>query len=126
MIYQFNIPIEPVAKGRPRFSRRGFCYTPTKTRNYESDLKDMLKFKLKSRDLYDKPISLTLNFFILKPKSVKREYPCVKPDIDNYVKAFLDAANGVIFHDDGQIISLTASKRYHEKPGIDVYIESKQ
>lgn len=30
-----NIPGQPVPKGRPRFTRGGFAYTPDKTRKYE-------------------------------------------------------------------------------------------
>jgi Holliday junction resolvase RusA-like endonuclease len=35
-----------------------------------------------------------------------------KPDLDNMEKFYLDAANGVIFSDDSQVIELSSSKHY--------------
>ena len=36
MELQFIVPGEPRGKGRPRFTRRGFAYTDTATRDYET------------------------------------------------------------------------------------------
>ena len=36
---KIEIEIEPVSKGRPRFTKRGPAYTPAKTKNYESIIK---------------------------------------------------------------------------------------
>lgn len=118
------IPVEPVAKGRPRFTRRGFVYTPKVTRVYEQAIKNfLLQIDRPYSSVIDKPLRICLHFFIRKPKSVKREYPSIRPDVDNYAKAVLDAMNGIVFKDDGQIISLTVSKAYHTTPGTDVWIE---
>jgi Holliday junction resolvase RusA-like endonuclease len=46
----------------------------------------------------------------------------VRPDIDNYAKAILDALNGVMWADDGQIVQLTASKSYGE-PRVEIEIQ---
>lgn len=125
MKFDIHIPYEPVAKGRPRFARKtGHCYTPAKTENYEDKVKMMFRLRRNDFvDMFDRPLKITLNFFIKKPVSCKRDYPSVRPDIDNYAKAILDAMNGVVFKDDGQIITLHISKRYHEAPGTDVTIE---
>lgn len=45
----------------------------------------------------------------------------VRPDIDNFVKGTMDAANGLIYGDDGTVCGLLAFKRYvqpKEKPGV--------
>lgn len=34
---KIEIEIEPVAKGRPRFTKQGHAYTPAKTKNYEKN-----------------------------------------------------------------------------------------
>ena len=41
--------------------------------------------------------------------------PTVKPDIDNVVKAALDAMNGVVYDDDKQVFEVIVSKRYTER-----------
>lgn len=51
-------------------------------------------------------------FTIKKPKSVKRNYPTVKPDVDNFLKSLLDALNQIAYEDDAQIIEINASKKY--------------
>ena len=41
--------------------------------------------------------------------------PMMKPDIDNVVKAALDAMNGVVYDDDKQVFEVIVSKRYTER-----------
>jgi Holliday junction resolvase RusA-like endonuclease len=57
------------------------------------------------------PLTLTAKFYLTKPKSVKRLYPTVKPDLDNYTKAVMDALKD-IWGDDCQVIRIIASKQY--------------
>jgi Holliday junction resolvase RusA-like endonuclease len=38
--------------------------------------------------------------------------PTSRPDLDNYLKAALDAINGVVFADDSLVIELTAKKTF--------------
>lgn len=120
----FFIPLEPVAKGRPRISPNGHCYTPGTTRAYEGDIKDLLYAQRKHfLEIFNKPLNIYLKFFISPPKKFVRHYPSCRPDVDNFAKAVLDAMNGIVFKDDGQIITLTISKRYHSNPGTEVTIE---
>lgn len=51
-----------------------------------------------------------------------QEFPAVRPDIDNYVKAILDALNGIMFSDDGKIVELIAYKRYSDVARTEVSI----
>ena len=69
------------------------------------------------------PLSVIVVFTIKRPKSVKREYPTVKPDVDNFLKASLDALNGIAYDDDAQIIEINASKKYGPVGGIFVDIK---
>lgn len=52
-----------------------------------------------------------------------QEVPTKKPDIDNIVKGIMDSLNGVIYHDDKQVIQLVAFKAYAEKPRVEVTVE---
>jgi Holliday junction resolvase RusA-like endonuclease len=118
------IKIKPVPKGRPKFGR-GFAFTPKRTRDYENALKDELSKIMTSLSLnpFDCSIEIDLCFLLLKPKKPSNPYP--SGDIDNYIKAFLDAANGVLFLDDKQVCSLSAKKSYvNENEGIFFHIKS--
>ena len=132
MIYEAFIKAEPVAKQRPRLTRSGHAYTPAKTRDYEA---------LIHREWVDQcgetaiegAIEVNVTFGMRVPKSfssVKRSKalsgeikPAVRPDIDNLVKAVLDALNGVAFKDDGQITKINALKVYSESPCVWVVIK---
>jgi Holliday junction resolvase RusA-like endonuclease len=62
----------------------------------------------------DTPVSVTLVFQYEKPKTVKRKYHTVKPDVDKLVRYCLDAITNAknVWHDDSQVIALTAVKIY--------------
>lgn len=62
-------------------------------------------------------------FNFVRPKSSKRDYPSVKPDLDKLVRGLLDGLtdSGVI-RDDALVVSMTASKRYADRPHVRVSI----
>ena len=75
------------------------------------------------------PLRVSLFFTVPRLKTVQREGPIGKSegDIDNLVKAVLDAFNGVLFVDDAQVTELHASKHYPreelERHGVSVYVK---
>lgn len=112
-----EFPINPEPKGRPRMTRRGRVYTPRKTVLFERQIQAIAQSQYK-KDPLTGPLSVHVEFHFARPKSVKREFHTVKPDIDNLQKAILDALNGIIWIDDAQIICLTSSKSYSIEPRI--------
>lgn len=65
------------------------------------------------------PVELVLDFRLPKPKSVKRDTPDVKPDLDKLVRAVGDAlTKSQIYKDDALVIALSASKSYSQEPGV--------
>ena len=46
--------------------------------------------------------------------------PAKKPDIDNIVKAVLDALNEVAYRDDTQVVELQVRKQYSERPRLEI------
>lgn len=130
MIYQLEIKEKAIGKGRPRFTKSGVAYTPDKTRNYETMIS--LKFKEKYKiQPSEKPIKATLVFGFEPPKSaskkkreelLKSKYT-KKPDVDNLVKAILDALNGIAYKDDSQIFDCRIVKHYHLENYIYIELE---
>lgn len=47
----------------------------------------------------------------------------VKPDLDNYEKALMDAINGICYKDDGQVAKKNAEKFYSYRPRIEFELE---
>ena len=44
------------------------------------------------------PIAITMRFRVKKPKTVKRQYPTVAPDLDKYIRAVLDGLTGIPYN----------------------------
>ena len=56
----------------------------------------------------DSPLHVQLDIRVERPKTSKLPFP--KPDIDNYAKAALDVASGILWVDDWQIWRLNQTK----------------
>jgi Holliday junction resolvase RusA-like endonuclease len=126
----FFVPGEPVAKGRPRFVRAtGRTFTPAKTANYEGAVADAASKAMDGREPFDGPLRVTIRATFLVPQSWsqkrKREavWKASRPDVENIVKACLDAMNMVAYRDDAQVVELTAQKKFGPIPGVTVSIE---
>ena len=113
MIKSIVIPLEPFAKGRPRFGK-GLTYTPSKTRALEKALTTYIR-KLWQGEPWTGALAVSVRFTVKRPKSVsakKRPWPAVKSDLDNYIKSLFDCANCIVWEDDAQVVSLNADKVY--------------
>lgn len=132
---RFEIPGEPGAKGRPRFSTFGghpTAYTDKKTRLYESLVRDAYLQQVGNPSPIQKEISVEIKAYFNIPKSASKKKradmesgkirPVKRPDTDNIAKIVLDSLNGIAFEDDKQVVELTVTKRYSERPRVEVSI----
>ena len=121
MKVEFFIP-EIRGKGRPRLTRNGHAFTDEKTRNYENLVKllAMDAMEKAGAQTTDKPVKATINAYFEIPKSytkkkvqaiINGEIKPAKPDLDNIIKC-IDGCNKIIFKDDVQVYSITATKSY--------------
>ena len=104
---------EPVAKGRPRFTRGGWAYTPAKTRNWETTAKYIAQQEMRGRTPLGCPIQVDIHMIFAPSRSWpqwKQDYALKgliahtkKPDADNVQKAVKDAMNKIVYQDDSQI-----------------------
>lgn len=131
-----TIPGQPVGKQRPRVvrSRAGFpiAFTPKKTVEYETLIRELFAVKYPDFEPLDIPLYMRLDIFQAIPKSASKKtqaameageiWPALKPDIDNVLKAFLDALNGVAYRDDSCVVRVGASKFYSRSPRVDLRI----
>lgn len=123
VLWETFIPRKPVPCPRPRHHGK-ISYMPKEYMVEKSSVVEFLKSIYRGETISE-PISVMLTFYLPRPKSVKREYPSVRPDIDNYSKLTLDAmTQAEILTDDALVVDLYLTKRYGEvgKVGTEVTI----
>lgn len=131
LILAFEIPGDPVAKGRPKmttFNGHARAYTPAKTRSYESLVKLACAQAMGTSAPFDEPLAIEILVRLSVPESWSRKrrgealagrvLPTKRPDLDNFVKAILDGMGSVAFVDDARAVDLVVKKRYAETPGV--------
>ena len=128
---KLTIPGEPCAKQRPRTTKQGHTYTPQKTVNYET-LVRQLYITQNFRKQLEGALKMTVRAYFAIPKSDsnKKAYqksigiirPTKRPDWDNVGKVISDALNGLAYHDDSQIVSATVEKWYSLEPRVEVIL----
>ena len=131
----FELLGHPQGKGRARSSvQGGFVrhYTPAATRSYEGMIREAARQEMAGREPTDQPVYVRLTAIFDVPKSfskIKRAralgndlVPAKRPDLDNIAKAFLDAMNGVVFHDDCQVVRHDFAKVYGPAPKVVVTV----
>ena len=122
----------PVAKGRPRMTRRGITYTPAATRKYEAHGRLAARIAMDGRPPFAVPVrsEIVIDLPVPASWSGKRRdgalrgdiRPTTRPDADNYVKAALDAINAIVVTDDSMIVDLIVSKRYATVPALTIVV----
>jgi Holliday junction resolvase RusA-like endonuclease len=117
---------EPVAKARPRMTRRGFAYTPAHTRKYEAHGRLAAQLAMDGRPPIDVPVRIELLVELPAPASWSKRKstdaitgsirPTSRPDVDNCLKAILDAINTIVVADDAQVVEVYAKKKFSVAP----------
>ncbi len=109
-----HLAIDPLGKGRARFSRDGHAYTPAQTREYEESIRWLLKSVVGPHADSESKFGVRVAF----SKTDRRRI-----DVDNLVKALFDAANGIVWRDDAQVRELSARLKLDApKAGIDLLV----
>ena len=131
----FTIPGQPVAKGRPKFARRGpavVAYTPAKTASYENLVKMAATAAMAGAVPSAAPIEIIIELALQIPASWSSKRRALaaagairatkKPDADNVLKGIKDGCNGIVWRDDAQVVSITLQKGYSETPHASVLV----
>lgn len=127
MTLTFTVPGTPVGQGSTRaFNVKGRIVTTNKTpalARYRGDIRDVAERA--GAELLEGPVSIGIEFLFERPKShfgtgrngsvLKASAPMLftsRPDVDRCVRSCLDALTGICFHDDAQVVTLSARKMY--------------
>ncbi len=94
---------------------KGRTYDPTAA--YKQQVATIVSLQ-RPRLIKEGPIKVVISFHMRRPQRLGSGiHPHIKrPDIDNLIKAVLDALKGVVWHDDSQICVLEAHKSYVAEP----------
>ena len=111
----------PVAQGRPRFAR-GRVYDPEKSRRWKNDVAWQATDQIDCQPL-EGALEVKMVFKLERPKSSKRRWPTVKPDLSNFTKGIEDALNGIAYIDDCQIVRERLDKEYLDGPEYQPCVE---
>lgn len=115
-VIELWLPSAPVSASRPRISKYGSYYSKSYM-NYRSETHKYLKSINKDYPIDDKSLfKVEIEFICYKPKKPSNPN-CPRYDIDNLIKAPLDAITHekMIWYDDIQIVEVTGKKRYQEE-----------
>lgn len=139
---QFSIPGQPQPKARPRFrvvTPKGAApfvstYTDPDTVKNEQRIADAAKTAMAGAGPVVLPVEVLIELRMQIPMSWSKKKQMAaatgqvratkKPDADNCAKSVLDACNGIVFADDGQVVALTVRKLYHAVPAVVVAVRA--
>ncbi len=122
-MWVFNEPIiieaQPVAMGRPRFTRTGRVYIDKQTKLGVERIADAVA----ALEPVDGPVYLLCTFVHVRPKRLNtkrttaaRIPKTTKPDIDNLLKTVMDGlTRGQAWHDDNQVCVVRCEDYYAAK-----------
>jgi Holliday junction resolvase RusA-like endonuclease len=130
-LLEFTVPGKPFGKQRPRIMRTGHAYTPKETINYENLVRMCFMEKYPDHIPTDGIVSLVVHAYFPTAESWSKkktkqalagEIVPRKPDWDNIGKIISDALNEIAYKDDAQICDAQVTKRYSQKPRVDVEV----
>lgn len=130
------VPGEPCGKARPRFTRMGHAFTPAKTVNAETAIRERFAASYPGFVPMSGPVHMTVLAYFAIPASWsgKRKvealsgaaYPTKRPDADNIYKLCADGLNALAYGDDAQIVSATVHKAYSDRPRLEIVVIPKE
>lgn len=134
------LELKPHPQERVRFHIRGSRrrpnitpYYPKNTRDFQNAVREMVRQHMADCGIVEfekgQPLYMGAIFYLNKPKSAKREWPTVRPDLSNFFKAVEDGMQRAskddepaLIEDDSSICIAHVEKRYvnedYPEPGI--------
>ena len=130
---QLTIPGNPVGKQRAHVCKSGHAFTPVKTVNYETLIKELFATANLNHIPWRGPVLMRVTAYFQIPKSVSKKrrlemetervwYPH-RIDGDNLWKIIADALNNLCYVDDGQVVDGHVHKYYSSRPRVEIELE---
>lgn len=118
----------PVPQGSKSVTKRGLMYEANKALiPWRGRVEVAAKHAMQGRELFTGPVDISIAFAMPRPKSARRDFPSVKPDLDKLIRAVGDALTGVVYKDDALVVHLDCIKHYTTtEPHARIYIHEAQ
>ncbi len=129
VLLQVVIPGQPVPQARPKVVRahgRSYAYDPERSARWKEPARLLMAAKMQGRP-HTGPVAVTIIAVFEHPKTKAPKWTWPTGDVDNVAKASMDAANGIAYEDDAQVMKLTVEKRYGakgEQPRVEMIVEA--
>jgi len=133
MTISLTIPGNPVGKQRARVCRTGHAYTPLRTVNYETLIRELFAVAYPNHVPWTGPLLMHVTAFFAIPKSTSQKKRCDmhsdkvwyphRIDGDNLWKIIADALSGLVYVDDGQVVNGHVLKYYSPRPRVEIELE---
>lgn len=136
MSIELTVPGNPQGKQRAKTFKKGDfagAYTPAKTVNYETYIKELFAIKYPDFMPLEGPLMLQFTAYVSIPASTSQKkrammlegsiIPEKSPDIDNILKIIMDALESVAYKRDSQIAIGIIVKLYSERPRVELKID---
>jgi Holliday junction resolvase RusA-like endonuclease len=126
-VYSLFVNGIPKAQPRPRMTASGHVYNPDSANAWKEIVRTA--FAAFHKPPITNPIRLRVSFFLPRPRAMKKgtAVPHVKkPDVDNLLKALMDAMTTAgVWKDDALVYVTEAGKWYAaDKTGARIIVES--
>jgi Holliday junction resolvase RusA-like endonuclease len=107
-------------------------YSPAEVRKWQAEARFLASKAMEDKNPLKGQLIVDIAVYLAPPMSMSKKKldlalagrirPITRPDCDNYAKSTLDALNQIVWLDDSQIVTLTVSKWYAEKPRVVVHV----
>jgi Holliday junction resolvase RusA-like endonuclease len=128
---QFTILGEPIPKQSARHSVNNgkiHSWQPPVVTNAVAHIRQQLIDQLPQDFIpyNNQPLSISITFYFIKPQSTRKNVneKITKPDLDNLQKLVLDAMQGIVYHNDANIVKLYSYKTFGEKAKTTIFVEN--
>lgn len=130
MKLEFSVIGLPKPQARPKFARRGTAVMTFSPKTDWFQLVYCAALQRRAQRVMQGPLKMSITLVLPYPKSLsakkRREtkHVSVRPDLDNYAKAILDALNNAsVWNDDAQVSDLSIKKIYGDIPCAEIEVE---
>lgn len=116
MTIEFSVETTPFAQPRPRVVR-GHAFEPKRISEYKDAIRTIARVHMRGRTPFQGLVVVRI--------SIRRNVKLGSKnfgDIDNHIKAILDALNGVCYADDALIVELHSVKEHSSDEGVDISV----